>query len=71
MENFKRSTARDFRINSQTVDAIFNESIEEEEEEDEEENGEEGGGEEDGTSEGQTVGGDEAIPPKAKRLKRI
>ena len=39
MENFKRSMARDFRINHQAVDAILNE-------EEEEEEGEEGGGEE-------------------------
>lgn len=42
MENFKRSMARDFRINHQAVDAILNEEEEGEEEEggqEEEENG--------------------------------
>ena len=49
MENFKRSTSRDFRINGQTVEAILNiDEMEEEEEEEEEEpegsEGSEGGG---------------------------
>ena len=54
MENFKRSMARDFRINHQAVDAILNE-----EEEGEEEEGGEGGGEEE----------EENRPPMSKKLK--
>ena len=36
MENFKRSTSRDFRIDGQTVEAIFNDIEEEESGESEE-----------------------------------
>ena len=39
METFKRSMARDFRINHQAVDAILNEEEEEEENGDEEKEG--------------------------------
>ena len=53
MENFKRSMARDFRINHQAVDAILNE-------EEEGENEEEGEGEEEE---------EENRPPMAKKLK--
>ena len=60
MENFKRSTSRDFRINGQTVEAILN--IEESEEEEEEEEGEEPEG-----SEGSERGGG---IPKPKKLKK-
>ena len=42
MENFKTSTARDFRINGQTLDNILHVNIEEEEEEEEGCEGEEG-----------------------------
>ena len=58
MENFKRSTSRDFRINGQTVEAILN--IEESEEEEEEEEEPEG-------SEGSERGGG---IPKPKKLKK-
>ena len=54
MENFKRSMARDFRINHQALDAILNEEGEEGE------GGEgEGGGDEEGDDR----------PPMSKRLK--
>ena len=55
MENFKRSMARDFRINHQALDAILNEEGEE---------GEGGGeGEEGGDEE------EDNRPPMSKRLK--
>ena len=60
MENFKRSTSRDFRINGQTVETILNiEELEEEEEEEEEEEPE--------GSEGSERGGG---IPKPKKLKK-
>lgn len=63
MENFKRSTARDFRINCQAVDAILNDNTIEEEEE------EEGSGESGGEG-GVMENGDGGQAPKAKKLKR-
>ena len=69
MEKFKRSTARDFRINTKKVEAIFNEEDEEEEEEEkeQEEENEEEMEEED---EGGSGEGPSCAPPKAKKLKR-
>lgn len=60
MDKFKRSTARDFRINNQTVDAILNEdAIEEDEEEEEEEEQVE-----------PEADDQKDRPPEAKKLKR-
>ncbi len=59
MDKFKRSTSRDFRINHQAVDAVFNENAIEEEEEEEDRVEAEGNGHP-----------GEERPPKTKKLKR-
>ena len=69
MENFKRSTSRDFRINHQAVEAILNDgSFQEEEEEVAEGGSGESGREEEGRGGGPSNGVCSA--PKAKKLKR-
>ena len=73
MENFKRSTSRDFRINHQTVEAILNDGSFEEEEEGEEggiQSGESGGEEERGGGGGGGPSNGSCSVPKAKKLKR-
>ncbi len=61
MSSFKRSLARDFKINVQTMDTVLNEEEGEEKEEEEEEGEEMDGGE----SEGE----EESHAPLAKRRK--
>lgn len=65
MESFKRSLARDFKIDIQAVDTVLNEEEGEEEGEDEE-----GEGGSDGRESGEDSGGEPAHPPPAKRLRR-
>ncbi len=60
MDKFKRSTSRDFRINHQAVDAVFNENAIEEEEEEKEDGVE---------AEGNGRAGEER-PPKTKKMKK-
>ena len=72
MENFKRSTSRDFRINHQTVEAILNDdgSFEEEEEDEGGIQSDESGGEEGGGGGGGGPSNGSRSAPKAKKLKR-
>ena len=63
MESFKRSLARDFKIDVHAVSSVLNEEEGEEEGEDEE-------GEIDGRESGEDSGGEESRPPPAKRLRK-
>lgn len=66
MGSFKRSLARDFKINVQTMDTVLNEEEGEEEEEEEE-----GEGEVDGRESGEDgEEAEEARPPFAKRQRK-
>lgn len=62
MGSFKRSLARDFKINVQTMDTVLNEE--------EGEGGEEEEGEIDGRESGDDSEGEEAQPPLAKRKRK-